>query len=326
MFHEALPQGEAAALLPQVSFSVPGLFRFSHLIYQCMEQVEAKFAYRLPLRFLYGAPQVRWNCGRLLLVNHHETLETMEAELKGAVQHGLTPLLTFSSPLLQQEDLSDPVCNGILEILEELRGGVILASPLLRDYIRSRYPHVGLHASIILTTFAQTRDTAYYQDLSRTYDYYVLHSDDKFDLPLLRQLPKENAEIILNERCGYQCPQRREHYVSIAQDQTALLDGSGPLSNFLDRCPYVPVVKQGDTPTRTIATTLREAAELAELGFPLFKIQGRLENPYIFFYDLLRYTLENELAFPTMYPIFSYTIQGYLKEKERQKRARAPHT
>ena len=198
MTNEFLPQGEAAALLPQVSFTIPGLFLFSQLVYQCLEQVAAKFSHHIPVRFLYGSPQVRWNCGRLVLINHHESLEEMERELKGAVQHGITPLLTFTSPLLQEEDLKDPVCNGLLEILEEIRGGVVLASPLLRDYIRAHYPHVTIHASIILTTYAQERNAAYYRQLSQDYDYYVLHSDDKFHPELLRQLPKHNAEIILN--------------------------------------------------------------------------------------------------------------------------------
>ena len=151
MTNEFLPQGEAAALLPQVSFTIPGLFLFSQLVYQCLEQVAAKFSHHIPNP----------------LINHHESLEEMERELKGAVQHGITPLLTFTSPLLQEEDLKDPVCNGLLEILEEIRGGVVLASPLLRDYIRAHYPHVTIHASIILTTYAQERNAAYYRQLSQ---------------------------------------------------------------------------------------------------------------------------------------------------------------
>ena len=58
--------------------------------------------------------------------------------------------------------------------------------------------------------------------------------------------------------------------------------------------------------------------ELAGLGFDLFKLQGRLDSPYVFFFDFLHYALEPELAFPTMYPIFSYTIQQYLKNKRHK--------
>ena len=56
------------------------------------------------------------------------------------------------------------------------------------------------------------------------------------------------------------------------------------------------------------------------MGFDLFKLQGRLDSPYVFFFDFLRYALEEELAFPTMYPIFSYSIYNYLKEKEHKRR------
>lgn len=314
-----LPQGDAATRLPGVSFTLPGLFRFSDLIFECQRQVREKFAYQLPIRYLYGAPLVRWNCGRLLFVKHHDSLEEMERELQAVSDRGVTPLLTFSSPILRPEDLGDSVCNGLLEILNRLRGGAIIASSLLKDYIRRRYPNVSLHASVILTTFAPRRDAAYYQALSREYDHYVIHSDDKLDLALLEQLPRHNAEIILNERCVYQCPQRREHYVSIAEDQTALLDGAPlcDLSNFLARCPFVPEYKQKGTPQRSIALTAREAEEIAALGFRLFKLQGRLDSPYVFFFDFLHYALEGELAFPTMYPIFSYTIQNYLKERRK---------
>ena len=75
MTNEFLPQGEAAALLPQVSFTIPGLFLFSQLVYQCLEQVAAKFSHHIPVRFLYGSPQVRWNCGRLVLINPTHAIE-----------------------------------------------------------------------------------------------------------------------------------------------------------------------------------------------------------------------------------------------------------
>ena len=40
-----LPQGEAAALMPGASYSLPGLFLYSKLIYQCLDQVQDKFGY-----------------------------------------------------------------------------------------------------------------------------------------------------------------------------------------------------------------------------------------------------------------------------------------
>ena len=47
--------------------------------------------------------------------------------------------------------------------------------------------------------------------------------------------------------------------------------------------------------------------------------QGRLDIPYVFFFDFLRYALENQLSFPAEYPVFSFSIRQYLKEKERNR-------
>lgn len=55
-----LPQGDRAALMPGAAYSVPGLFLYSDLIYQCLDQVKEKFGYAIPVRYLYGAPKVRW--------------------------------------------------------------------------------------------------------------------------------------------------------------------------------------------------------------------------------------------------------------------------
>ncbi|WP_320611461.1 hypothetical protein [Evtepia sp.] len=314
-----LPQGDSAALLPGASYSVPGLFQFSPLLYECLRQVKEKFSYDIPVKYLYGGLPVRWNCGRLVFERNTTALDDIAAELSQAADRGITPLLTFSMPHMEQEDLHDPLCNDILALLDQVKGGIIVASPLLRDYTREHFPNVEVHASIIMTSFQPHRDLAYYQDLARDYHRYVVHPDDNFRPDLLAQLPKDSAEIILNERCGYQCAQRKEHYESITQDQIALMEGSCALSGFLDRCPFVPERKQAHSKACTISLTTREAQDLAQQGFSLFKLQGRLDIPYTFFFDFLRYTLEGEVAFPSMFPVFSYAIRDYRKERQRKR-------
>lgn len=207
-----LPQGDRAALMPGAAYSVPGLFLYSDLIYQCLDQVKEKFGYAIPVRYLYGAPKVRWNCGRLIITDPHYTREEIFQELAGAVARGIVPLLTFSSPEIAPADLGDSACNEVLAMAEEVGGGVIVSSPLLRDYIRAHYPRVEIHASVIMTAFPEKRDRAYYAGLARSYDRYVVHPDDNFQWDLLESLPKDTAEVILNERCVHQCAQRRAHY------------------------------------------------------------------------------------------------------------------
>lgn len=322
MHQPLLPQGDAAALLPGVSYSVPGLFLYADLVYQCLDQVKAKFDYEIPVKYIYGSPQVRWNCGRPVLVDHGYTPADMEAQLQGALDRGITPLLTFSIPVMEERDLEDPRGNALLALADRLGAGVIVSHPLLGDHIRKNYPNIELHASVIMTAFQENRDPAYYEELARDYSRYVIHPDDNYDLELLKKIPRDRAEIILNERCVYQCRQRGDHYLANTKDQAAILDGSGQFTGFLDRCPFVPDFKQRSTKGRNISLTAGEAAELAGLGFDLFKLQGRLDIPYVFFFDFLRYTLENEVAFPAFYPAFCFSIREYEREKAKRRKAK----
>lgn len=317
MYERILPQKDAAALLPGASYSVPGLFQFSSLLYQCLDEIEAKFGYRIPVKYLYGAPRVRWNGGRLLFRQPPVTRAAIEAELSAAVERGITPLLTFSVPTLPPEDFNDPVCHDILAVLDALHGGVIVSDPKLKAYIQARYPHIELHASVIMTAFAEKRDTAYYQGLSDGFRRYVVHPDDNHEPALLATLPKERAELILNERCTYQCAQRKKHYESIVHEQAELIATNTCTHNFIENCSFIPERKQGVTKLRTIALTTEQMSAYFALGFRLFKLQGRLDDPHVFFFDFLRYTLEPQVAFPTMYPIVSYAIRDYQKQKGR---------
>ena len=320
MYEPILPQGPQAALMPGAAYSVPGLFLYSSLVYQCLDQVEAKFGYRIPVRYLYGSPQARWNCGRPVIVDHGYTMEDIQTELQGALDRGITPLLTFSMPRMTQRDLEDPLGNAVLDLVNRLGGGVIVSSPLLRDHIRANYPNIELHASVIMTSFEENRDEAYYESLARDYSRYVVHPDDNYDLDLLARLPKDRAEIMLNERCVRHCAQRGEHYLTNTQDQAVALEGTGQYTGFLRRCPFVPDYKQQTTPARNISLTGEEARALADLGFGLFKLQGRLDIPYAFFFDFLRYTLENEVAFPAMYPPFCFAIRAWEREKAKRRK------
>ena len=92
MYEPMLPQGDAAALMPGASYSVPGLFLYADLVYQALDQVKAKFDYDIPVKYIYGSPQVRWNCGRPVLIDHGYTDADLETELRKAVDRGITPL------------------------------------------------------------------------------------------------------------------------------------------------------------------------------------------------------------------------------------------
>ena len=311
-----LPKGKSVALCSEeVEYNISGLFLCIDLLFKLLTMVEEKFEYRMPIKYIYGAPKVRWNGGRFILKSSCDnfTIKDIENEVKQVISHEITPLFTFSNTLLELEDLKDKKCNQILELINEYRAQVIVASELLRYYIQEKYPNIEIHASVIKTAFEEKRDVDYYEKLSQEYSNYVIHPDDNFNYGLLQNIRKENAEIILNERCNYLCKIRSAHYQSISKEQVMQANGNYKNEKFTDACSAVPEIKQLSSKQRNISLTTDEMKKIASLGFRLFKIQGRTDSLYVYFFDLLRYTLESSIAFPTAYTIFSYYIEEYLK-------------
>ena len=311
----ALPLGKDAAFLQGAIYNIPGIFLFSELIYQLMDIVYDKTGYKLPIKYMYGAPQLRWNNGRLILNNYNSdfSIKGIEKEIVSANERQITPLLTFSNLYVEKADLKDSKCNDVLKMVNEVKGGVIVANDILKQYIAETYPNIVLHASVILTAFKQERNIEYYKKMSQEYECYVVHPDDNFNIDKLEMLPKENAEIILNERCIYNCNIRKSHYESISKEQIAQAENQNLNTHFLDACRAMPEIKQATSKWRNISLTGDEMKKIYNMGYRLFKLQGRTDDLHVFFFDLLRYTLNNEIIFPTIYPIFSFYIEKFKK-------------
>lgn len=310
-----LPQKEDAALFKGVNYNVPGLFLYSELLLCLLDLIQDKFGYEVPIKFMYGAPQTRWNGGRLILNKYKSdfSLGGIEKELLSIKKREITPLLTFSNVLIAEEDLQDEYCNMLLKIMSEIGAGAIVSSDLLAEYIKTIYPEIQLHKSVITTAFEKNRDEKFYKEISNSNSYYVVHPDDNFNIDLLRKIPKTNAEIIINERCFYKCNQRSNHYISISSDQRKQTNNEKKYSDFLNGCNAMPEIKQGVSKQNNISLSNDEIKSIIEMGFTSLKIQGRTDVLYSFFFDFLRYTLEPNVAFPNMYNIFVQYIENYLK-------------
>ncbi len=312
------PKGNRVALCEnEVEYNVSGLFLCADLVYKMIEMVNEKYDYRLPIKYMYGSPKVRWNGGRVLLKANDNSLdrEIIEKEFEKAVEHKIIPLLTFSNTLLKEEDLHDDQCNCLLEIANEYEAQIIVSSEILERYIREKYPEMKIHASVIKTAFQEKRDCDYYDGLSRDYFSYVVHPDDNFDIGLLEKIEKRNAEIILNERCYYDCKIRKSHYESISREQLMLANNNYKHERFVDNCSAIPEIKQLAGNKRNVSLTVKEMCKMSEMGFKTFKIQGRTDSLYVYFFDLMRYTLENDMIFPNAYTTFLGCIDEYLKNK-----------
>lgn len=308
-----LPNKRQAALLDDVNYSVPGLFQFSSLICDYIDLVKAKFDYKIPIKYVYGAPQVRWNGGRLIVKKNRNSLSmyNIENEMTNLIGKGIIPLLTFSNCLITENELKDLYCNEILDIANEVGSELIVNNDLLYSYIKTKYPNIKIHCSVIKTAFKENRNSEFYDELSKKYDIFVIHPDDNFNIDLLKKIPKENAEIMLNERCIYKCCNRARHYLAISEEQKSQSNGYFVNTHFLDGCAAIPEFKQSLWKSRNISLTTEEVIQINKLGFKNFKIQGRTDSLYLLFFDILRYTLENQMAFPTCYSIMTHYIERY---------------
>ena len=312
MIIEQLPQGKDAVIFNDINCNVAGLFLFSRVIIDVIDIIENKFSATLPIKEIYGSLPVKWNSGRLLLKKYNIEKD-IRKEFSVLKSKNITPAITFSNPLIRKNDLDDVACNSILENLSMNNGIAIISSNLLYDYISTNYPNVKLEASIIKSSIDKhSRTVDYYNNLADSYFKYVVHVDDNKDYRMLKEINKTNAEIIVNERCYSSCPFRKNHYISISEEQIAQSNGIQLDNNFLESCSAIPEKKQIHSKKRNISMTFDEYINIYKLGFRNFKIQGRTNGIHTNLFDILRFTLEPKIAFTQAFPIICEYIDGEL--------------
>jgi collagenase-like PrtC family protease len=150
--------------------------------------------------------------------------------------------------------------------------------------------------------------------MENKYEKYILHPDDNFNDKLIKKLNHQKIEILLNERCFYNCTKRVAHYKSIAQEQISQIYDTHILDNkFLNSCSALPEKKQSYCNQRNISLSLTEAQKLHGMGIRHFKLQGRVDNLYLYFYDLIRFLLDDQIAGPTVFAVMSDYIANFIE-------------
>ena len=302
MFH-----GKAALhpLWPQARWNVSGLFIHERVLLDAFLIMLSRYDCPLPIETIHGAPSVAWNSGRVTRIPPR--LEAFTKVARVLNQEHIGVYLTFSNHLLEPKHLDDPICNQLLEIVDNGSGlnGVILASDLLYDYIHDRHPKLKLTSSIVKVTMEDGRGNAdYYHALSERFDSVMLHPDDGFDLDLLAQLDRDKTEVLVNENCAADCTVRKEHYELMATQQ---LDGSAENKQATrhhetTRCPMPSMHLDGQRRSCNFST--EETKAVYDLGFRRFKLQGRADTTQSFAYDILRFMLEPGRVGPVVLKAF----------------------
>lgn len=296
-------------LFPEASWNLTGLFIHDSFILDFIRKIRDHIKVA-PFKWVHGAPlSYKWNGGR---VDPSFTISRDEIDriLSAYKSLDIGCMLTFSNRFIEKTDLDDPECNYLLDRLSEWgskKNGVIVASDILADYIRKKYPTLHIMASIIKVTCENgAGDASYYRFLESNFDSFVLDVNDNENYDLLDKLDKEKVEILVNSCCVYHCPFKSEHYDMLVKvhDKSSGITMDKVLEYQKKNCKAYPVGRQLGK-TRNHCLTIEELRRVYNMGFRHFKLQGRYTTSLIgILHDICHYVFEQERTGPQVFHSF----------------------
>ncbi|MCQ2416544.1 MAG: hypothetical protein MJ071_01890 [Oscillospiraceae bacterium] len=265
-----------------------GHFKFNLVFTELLARKPEFFREGVEIASVYGVfPPALWNGGRV------QSGYCDERFIKGVLQafnkRGIPLRFTFTNPMIEEQHLSDPLCNKIMQYADNGLNEVIVASPLLEDYIRSRYPGYKITSS---TCKRITEPERLLSEVEKDYHIVVIDYDLNHDFETLEKIPdKKKCELLVNACCNAGCPVRSEHYRAIGKMQIVFAEHmrthpNQPLSVQAMEQKHPGVMKYDNCPCseRTLfdITGLPNHISPEEIweqyipmGFEQFKIEGR---------------------------------------------------
>lgn len=209
----------------KAKFHLPGLrflFPVNMMLLQMMQQYPQFFREDIEIASFYGEfPTSRWNGGR---IGNDDQCDAnfIRMVIKTINGYNIPVRYTFTNPLITQKDLNDPYCNFCMDAANNGQNEVLVVSPILESYIRTKYPNFKVNSS----TCKEIRDVEMLNaELEKDYHLVVLdyNFNNRFDI--LEQIEKKDkCELLINPCCMPNCPRRGEHYRYLAKMQTLLLE------------------------------------------------------------------------------------------------------
>ncbi|MDO4865377.1 MAG: hypothetical protein Q4C10_02390 [Clostridia bacterium] len=275
-------------------YHLPGLFEFYDLYRAFLPLFRGHrdwFYDWCEIGSIYGAPaDCLWGGGR---VGFGEARPEDAAALTR--EYGISARLTFSNSLLREEHLADRKCNALCALFEkngQAQSGVILHSDLLLDYLGKRYPGLYFVSSTtkVLTEFEQLE-----AELERPEFRFVVpdfrlnrERDRLFALP---DGQKRKVELLCNECCRFDCPDRRACYENVSR------------KNLGEDCPDHVCVSPNARRGYRFSDAMKNPGFIGvgdiqgvwlPRGFSHFKIEGRSLGSAVVLEFLLHYMTKPE--------------------------------
>lgn len=243
----------------------------------------------------YGTfPGCLWNGGRPDLLDLKYSKKQMLFIRNFYNKRGVKVTFTFTNSLLTKEHLEDEYCNQILEIFHNGMNEILVASDILEEYIRKKYPKYKINKSITVADGKPTYDIT-------KYNLIVLDKHLNRNIGYLKILKhKEKIEILCDEVCYNDCIYTKEHYTEISSLQL----GNLPTNELYGRCRYlnrVPSCKflaHRDKYSKFYIKP-NEIKKYADMGYMYFKLSGREKYSFKGIESIIDYLIKPEYQMDT---------------------------
>ncbi len=274
-----------------INYYCPGFYTGKQLyqkIFFLKEKNPEIFNLDVNIKAIFGSfPCMIWNGGSTHLGNI-ENITNIKSIIEGYKKLNVQLQLTCTNPLLKKEHLNDIYCNKILDLWSKTENSVLVASPILEEYLRNKYPYLKIDRSVVNTH----HDLDWENILDTKYNNIVMPRRYSKDFEYLSQIKKQyrnRIEIICNDKCPINCKRIDFHYHEFAkytlfqQDEKLTLECTNlerkksPFLNYKkDEISYEDIINK-----------------YLPLGYTEFKLTGRL-NPVTISASIIPYLFKQE--------------------------------
>ena len=137
----------------------------------------------------------------------------MRNALEQYISRGCEYRFVFTQGALKPEMLYDFWGNLQLKLAEEYDCKVIVASDILENYIREKYPKIGLVSSTTkMIGGSGSEEQAIIDEFNKDYDTVVLNTRYNFNYDFIPVELRHKAEVLINDCCPPFCVRRKYCY------------------------------------------------------------------------------------------------------------------
>ena len=283
-------------------FHIPNVNILNNIIKLINYQKQFPYAFyenRVICEFYDAFPGAIWN-GRTPLFNQPFLSIQQINEIKQKLEfNNLSLNLTWNNHLIESNHLHDTYSNNITELFNNGQHSVTIASDILFEYLKSKYPNYKFYQSHIKSE--QDQNINFNSD----YDFIIAPANFNNNVELLNSIPidkRKKIEFLCNDACSADC-NKIKHYDTVNQH---LLLNCYETEQFTNKCPIRNnFFKLNNLKHQVTTISPLDSDSYIQLGFNHFKLAGRGDSILILLYKICEYFVK-----PQYLPDIYFSILG----------------